>query len=118
MPIVAEIKLPELIADIAIATGHSQSIVRSIINNFLLQIEGSRFRPDAPAIRIHGFGRFWLSKIEARETRNPRTGELMAIPATRRLRFTPSKALLARIQGEQSQMAQVVVLKKRRLAKS
>lgn len=44
-------------------------------------------------INITGLGIFKVADRKAREGRNPRTGEVIQIPASKKLRFTPSKAL-------------------------
>jgi DNA-binding protein HU-beta len=44
-------------------------------------------------INITGFGIFKIAHRKAREGRNPRTGEVIQIAASRKLRFTPSKVL-------------------------
>lgn len=45
------------------------------------------------AVSISGFGSFKLVNRKARKGRNPRTGEEMQIPASKTVKFTPSKAL-------------------------
>ena len=44
-------------------------------------------------VRIAGFGVFRVKLAKAREARNPRTGEVVHVPATNRPRFTAGKAL-------------------------
>ena len=44
-------------------------------------------------INITGLGIFKVADRKAREGRNPRTGETIQIPASKKLRFTPSKVL-------------------------
>lgn len=46
------------------------------------------------AIQLKGFGRFDVAITSARAGHNPSTGEPIAIPAGRRVRFKPSKQLL------------------------
>lgn len=40
-----------------------------------------------------GFGIFKVANRKARDGRNPKTGETIKIPASKKVRFTPSKAL-------------------------
>ena len=40
-----------------------------------------------------GLGIFKVANRKAREGRNPKTGETIKIPASKKVRFTPSKAL-------------------------
>ncbi|MGQ9724249.1 MAG: integration host factor subunit beta [Tepidimonas sp.] len=44
-------------------------------------------------IEIRGFGSFVVSKRAARQARNPRTGERVAVPPKRVAHFKPGKAL-------------------------
>jgi len=44
-------------------------------------------------VQLVGFGTFETSTREAREGRNPRTGESMSIPASRMPKFKAGKAL-------------------------
>ncbi len=44
-------------------------------------------------VKIAGFGVFRVKLAKAREARNPRTGEVVHVPATNRPRFTAGKAL-------------------------
>ena len=45
-------------------------------------------------VELTGFGSFSVVGTKARTGRNPRTGEKIAIPPGRRVRFKPSKTLL------------------------
>ena len=44
-------------------------------------------------ISLPGFGKFKVQDKPARTARNPRTGETMAVAATRKVVFQPAKAL-------------------------
>ena len=44
-------------------------------------------------VNITGFGIFKVADRKAREGRNPRTGEVIQIKASKKVRFTPSKVL-------------------------
>lgn len=44
-------------------------------------------------VNVTGFGIFKVADRKAREGRNPRTGEVIQIPASKKVRFTPSKVL-------------------------
>ena len=50
------------------------------------------------SVSLIGFGSFKVIDRSAREGRNPSTGEKMQIPATKAVKFTPSKVLKERIQ--------------------
>ena len=53
----------------------------------------SRALKKGDAISIRGFGTFKVVKREAKRGRNPRTGEVIEIPAHEVVKFTPSKSL-------------------------
>ncbi|GEO82264.1 HU family DNA-binding protein [Pararhodospirillum oryzae] len=44
-------------------------------------------------VRLVGFGTFLVAKRAASEGRNPRTGEIIAIPASNQPKFKPGKML-------------------------
>ena len=50
------------------------------------------------SISLVGFGSFKVMERAAREGRNPSTGEKMQIPASKVVKFTPSKVLKERVQ--------------------
>ncbi len=50
------------------------------------------------SISLVGFGSFKVVERAAREGRNPSTGEKMQIPASKAVKFTPSKSLKERVQ--------------------
>jgi len=50
------------------------------------------------SISFVGFGSFKVVERAAREGRNPSTGEKIQIPASKTVKFTPSKSLKERVQ--------------------
>lgn len=59
-------------------------------------------------IEIHGFGKFVVTEQAARTARNPRTGEMVDVPARLAVKFKPSKVLkdklgLSNSVGEEEQ---------------
>ena len=50
-------------------------------------------------VQLIGFGTFDVKEAAAREGRNPKTGEAITIPASKRPGFAPSKALKDLING-------------------
>ena len=50
-------------------------------------------------ISFNGFGKFKVKDVAAREGRNPATGETIAIKASKKLTFTPAKAIKDRLNG-------------------
>lgn len=59
----------------------------------LIDVIGHHLRAGA-AIHLQGLGRLEVVATAARRGRNPRTGEACTVPAGRRVKFRPSKALL------------------------
>lgn len=50
-------------------------------------------------ISINGFGKFKVKASPEREGRNPATGEAMTIKASKKLGFTPAKAVKDKLNG-------------------
>lgn len=50
-------------------------------------------------ISVNGFGKFKVKDSPAREGRNPATGEAMTIKASKKLGFTPAKAIKEKLNG-------------------
>lgn len=50
-------------------------------------------------IALNGFGKFKVKDSPAREGRNPATGETIKIAASKKLTFTPAKAIKERLNG-------------------
>jgi len=51
-------------------------------------------------VEIRGFGNFTVRQREARKARNPRTGEMVEVPAKRVPHFKPGKELKAMVEGD------------------
>lgn len=75
--------------------GVSKGKVRAIIGSMLETITDAARRGEE--VSLTGFGKFKSSDRAAREGRDPRTGDPLTIAASRKIRFTPSKALKERI---------------------
>jgi DNA-binding protein HU-beta len=85
----------ELVAVMARAAGESKVSSERALNAFLDTVfealkKGRR-------VTIGGFGTFLVSRRAARSGRNPRTGKVIRIPATRVPRFKPSRSLKAAV---------------------
>lgn len=50
-------------------------------------------------VSLNGFGKFKVKESPAREGRNPGTGESIQIAASRKLAFTPAKAVKDALNG-------------------
>jgi integration host factor subunit beta len=51
-------------------------------------------------VEIRGFGNFTVRQREARKARNPKTGEMVEVPAKRVPHFKPGKELKAMVEGK------------------
>jgi len=54
---------------------------------------------DGDDVRLVGFGSFSVTARAARDGKNPRTGETIAIPASKSPKFTAGKALKDAVNG-------------------
>lgn len=50
-------------------------------------------------LTINGFGNFNLERIEARNSRNPKTGEMIVVPAHMKVKFKPCAQLRADVKA-------------------
>lgn len=71
--------------------GLSKSVVGQIIESALATIENAMRQGDE--VRLVGFGNFYVSQRDAGTGRNPRTGEPIAIKASRSPKFRAGKQL-------------------------
>lgn len=82
----------ELVSNIANATGMSKSNVSTFLDAFVdSTTEALKSGED---LRLVGFGTFSVSHRKAMKGRNPRTGEDITIPASKRPKFKPGKQLV------------------------
>jgi DNA-binding protein HU-beta len=87
----------DLIASLAAETGLAKTQVRSVIDAFATQVEASIKIGDD--VRVSGFGVFEGKRNEARDGRNPRTGEKIKIAASNVAKFRASKELKDELNG-------------------
>jgi len=81
----------ELIDLVALNAELNKATATRVIDT-LLDIISSRLR-EGDTVTLSGFGTFTVSNRSARNGRNPRTGELIAIPASKSPRFKAGKGL-------------------------
>ena len=81
----------DLVAAVAGDAGVSKSQAQAAVDSVLSNIEGTL--AGGGRVALVGFGTFSASHRNARQGRNPRTGEPIRIPARKVARFTPGKAL-------------------------
>ena len=81
----------DLIAAVAESTGLSKADATKAVDSVLDLIGGTL--KSGNEVRLVGFGTFSVAKRAASEGRNPRTGQAIQIPASKRPKFSPGKAL-------------------------
>jgi len=85
----------DLVAVMAKASGGSKVSAERALGSFVVSVFDALKK--GRRVTIGGFGTFMVSKRVARDGRNPRTGKVIRIPATRVPRFKPSRSLKAAI---------------------
>lgn len=85
------IKKTQLIQMLADKTGMSKKDAAANLESFVETLTGLLSKGEK--INITGLGIFKVADRKAREGRNPRTGEVIQIKASKKVRFTPSKVL-------------------------
>ncbi len=81
----------DLCLEVAKKTGMSKADVSKAVDATLDAITDALKKNDD--VRLVGFGTYSVSERSATEGRNPRTGEPIKIPASKRARFKPGKGL-------------------------
>lgn len=69
----------------------TKASAKAIVDRVFSLIAGAAERGEE--VSIGGFGKFKVKTRQARSGRNPRTGDPMDIPASRKLAFAPAKGL-------------------------
>ena len=81
----------DLVAKVSESAGLSKADAAKAVDSLLDAITASLKKEDE--VRLVGFGTFSVAKRAASEGRNPRTGEKIKIPASKRPKFSAGKAL-------------------------
>jgi DNA-binding protein HU-beta len=83
----------------AIAAGNdlTKANAKKIVDAVFATIGDAAAKGDE--IAINNFGKFKVKATPAREGRNPATGQAMTIKASKKLTFTPAKAVKDRLNG-------------------
>ncbi|USI74878.1 HU family DNA-binding protein [Sphingomonas morindae] len=88
-------------ADLAqhIAEGHSLSKAdaKTLVDAVFTAVAEAAAKGEE--VSISGFGKFKVKESAAREGRNPSTGATIQIAASRKLGFTPAKAVKDKLNG-------------------
>jgi DNA-binding protein HU-beta len=81
----------DLVAAVAEAAGLSKADANKAVDAVFDSITGALQKGDE--VRLVGFGSFAVTERAASEGRNPRTGEKIAIAASKQPKFKPGKGL-------------------------
>jgi DNA-binding protein HU-beta len=87
----------DLAEQIAAAHGLSKADARKVVDAVFAAVGDAAARGDE--VSLNGFGKFKVKDSPAREGRNPATGEAMTIKASKKLSFTPAKAVKDKLNG-------------------
>ncbi len=82
---------------IATSAGVAKTDARKLVDAVFDAIGNAAARGEE--ISLNGFGKFRIKDMPEREGRNPATGEAMTIKASKKLSFTPAKAVKDKING-------------------
>ena len=87
----------ELLEHVATKTGMAKDGVKKILDASIATLaEKAAAGEDAV---LAGYGQFKVRDVPARQGRNPSTGAVLDIPASRKVAFTPAKALKDTLKG-------------------
>ena len=81
----------DLIGKMADAAGLTKAVAEKALNGLVVAVSDAL--AEGEKITLVGFGTFEVSERGAREGRNPRTGETIAIPAGKVVRFKAGNRL-------------------------
>ncbi|SEJ46287.1 DNA-binding protein HU-beta [Sphingobium sp. AP50] len=87
----------ELVDAVATQQGIAKSDAKKILDGLIAAIMESAAKGEE--ISLNGFGKFKIKDSPARDGRNPATGETISIAASRKLTFTPAKAVKDKLNG-------------------
>ncbi|MGI9500639.1 MAG: HU family DNA-binding protein [Geminicoccaceae bacterium] len=87
----------DLKSSVAISSGLSKAQAGQAITAFVDHLQTRLSQGDR--VSLPGVGQFEVAERAARDGRNPRTGEVIAIPASKAVKFKPGKALKDAVNG-------------------
>jgi DNA-binding protein HU-beta len=88
----------EFVAAVSEAAKLSKADAERAVDSFMSVVTSQLRRGDE--VRLVGFGTFEVRQRNASEGRNPRTGEMIKIKASRLPRFKAGKALKDEVNGD------------------
>jgi len=87
----------DLIDSVAVSSGATKADVRKVVEGIFAAIADSAAKGEE--VSVNGFGKFKVKDSPAREGRNPSTGEAIQIAASKKLAFSPAKAVKDKLNG-------------------
>ena len=87
----------ELAEAVAAEHGLTKADARKYVYGVFAAIAGAAAKGDE--VSLSGFGKFKVKDQPAREGRNPSTGATIQIAASKKLTFTPAKAVKDQLNG-------------------
>ena len=87
----------DLATQIAETLGMSKADAKKIVDQVFAAIADAAAKGDE--VSLPGFGKFKVKASAAREGRNPSTGATIKIAASKKLGFTPAKAIKDKFNG-------------------
>lgn len=87
----------DLADGVAASSGISKADARKIVDSLFAAIADAAAKGDE--VSLSGFGKFKVKDTPAREGRNPATGATIQIAASKKLTFTPAKAVKDKLNG-------------------
>ena len=84
-------KKADIISRMAEGAGITKAQAEKAMDGFLEAVKDGL--KDGGRVTFVGFGTFSVSERKARTGRNPKTGEVIQIPESRTVKFTPSEGL-------------------------
>lgn len=88
----------KLVSQVAKAASLSQKDTHKVVKALLEGVQ-SGLQKDGE-VQIFGFGTFFVRSLPGRAGRNPRTGEKLQLPASRKVAFRYGKDLVKAVNGE------------------
>ena len=85
----------QLVSAVAEKTGLKKKEADAAVAAVIASIEESLV--DGEKVQLFGFGTFSVECREARQGRNPATGESIMIPASKQIKFAPASSLKAKV---------------------
>jgi DNA-binding protein HU-beta len=87
----------DLADTVASAGGLSKADAKKIVDGVFAAIADAAAKGEE--VSLNGFGKFKVKESAAREGRNPATGATIQIAASKKLGFTPAKAVKDKLNG-------------------